>query len=192
MEIATIAAVPVAMLAWLLPDPFGFGGGQTSTGAATTTQPATQPSSPATPQSPSSNPGGGGAPTGTSSAPGRRLADLTPDVGGVNIDVPADHRTIQMPCNSGQSDDQYREVRYRLGGAYSRFSSRVQVFGVDERSLVQVTVTVDDNNQYNQTLRGSGSVDLPYSVADADALTLSVTCQHRGGTVVFIDPTLTS
>jgi hypothetical protein len=141
-------------------------------------------------------------PTGAPNTPGtdarneRHLAELPLAQGGGTVSV-VRGRDLSMPCGSGQSDDQYRQIEYELPGPYASFTTRATAAGkADEEASVGVQVFVRARQERSDrvleagriVLQPNGSEPLTADITNARAILLRITCSVSSLNVTFTDP----
>jgi hypothetical protein len=182
VEIATVVAALVAIVALLLDhSPFGGDGDGSGGGSAITSTPAgptTQPPSPA--------PDGGATPTAVT----RFLTDLQPDSGGANVQRVGPH-SLRMSCGSGNSTDRDRTVTYLLpaGTAYRSFGTVVSVAGQRD-TRIQAFLLIDDQDAGQPVVPAGSTAPLAWHGERAGQLTLRILCDVGATTATFTDPGL--
>ena len=134
-------------------------------------------------------------PTQTTAPNERHLAELPLAQGGGAVQVSG--RDLSMPCGSGQSDDQYRQIVYELPGPYTSFTTDATAKGkADVEASVGVQVFVRARQEKSDrtlearriALTANTSQPLTADVADARAILLRITCSASTLNVTFTDP----
>jgi hypothetical protein len=111
--------------------------------------------------------------------------------------TPGTDADLSMPCGSGQSDDQYRQIEYELPGPYASFTTRATAAGkADEEASVGVQVFVRARQERSDrvleagriVLQPNGSEPLTADITNARAILLRITCSVSSLNVTFTDP----
>jgi hypothetical protein len=135
-------------------------------------------------------------PSGTIATNERRLAELPLTQGGGVVKV-IDGTNLSMPCGSGQSDDQFRQIEFELPGPYASFTTQVTAAGkADKETSVGVQVFVRARQERSDrtleaarvVLAPKGSDPLTADITNARALLLRITCSVSTLSVTFTDP----
>jgi hypothetical protein len=102
-----------------------------------------------------------------------------------------------MPCGSGQSDDQYRQIEYELPGPYASFTTRATVDGkTDVEASVGVQVFLRARQERSDrtpearriAVKVNTSEPLTADITNARAILLRITCSASTLNVTFTDP----
>ena len=180
--IAGVVAAGAAVAVFVVPTRDG----RNETDRANTTQSAEATQNPTSAPNPS-----------RASAPNERhLAELPLAQGGGAVKVNGG-RDLEMPCGSGQSDDQYRQIEYALPAAYASFATHATASGkADREASVGVQVFVRARQERSDrtleagrtVLPANGSGPLTADITNARAILLRITCSASTLTVTFSDP----
>jgi hypothetical protein len=184
VEIATVVAGVVALLAYALPR----GPSHDATTGAGTTAPLGPPSSP--PAGPQST---------QPAVPGLPLTELTPTEGASYLSRTGTGSTLAVRCPG--LDEPSRTVVYDIRGQYRRLVAQVRVTGAPEPPATSaLEVLADDVRTGVVSIVGDGSRPLSADLtvpdpqaadpAPAQRLSLRITCRLVGPTVTLIDPRL--
>jgi len=178
--VVTVIALIVAILEWQFPQ--GPGGAEPRP-SNTGDPPSSPPSQPPTR-------------TPLPDAEIRYLRDLAPASGAINLDREAmtagrDAHEVVLPCGSGRSNDQEREVRYQLRSRYAVFSTDIRIRGdADPDIRAQVIVLSDESLVLSKHLRLGQSFALSADVAGAELLTLRLRCESIALSAAFAEASL--
>jgi hypothetical protein len=141
-------------------------------------------------------------PTSAPNSPGtgqpneRHVAELPLAQGGGAVSV-VGGTDLSMPCGSGQSDDQYRQIEYVLPAAYASFTTRATAMGkADEEARVGIQVFIRARQERSDRvlevrridLQANGSESLTADITNARAILLRITCSASTLSVTFTDP----
>jgi hypothetical protein len=200
VEVASLIAAVIAVIAYVFPRATGGDGGPGRTdspGAAASTGAAASAGDPTGSQPAGSQPSVSGptapaAPAG----PSRFLSELTPSAGGFYLTRNAanDQRhALVMPCPPGTANSQSREVVYDLRGQYGRLIAGVQVSGSpDPPARTTVVVFADKQRARVVNLTGNAIRAESITLGSPQQLTLQISCGSPRTTVTFLVPQLFS
>jgi hypothetical protein len=188
VEIATVVAGVVALVAYLFPRPASDAGSGAAQRSGPPAAAATVPST--------------AAATGPSTPdPGLALTELTPSEGAAYLSTTGTASTIALRCPSGNSGDTSRTVVYDVRGQYRRLVAQVQVSGSAKpptRSTLEVLADEDRTGLISVDGNGTKPLTAELTVPNrqgadpvpAQRLSLRVTCRLVGPTITLINPRL--
>jgi hypothetical protein len=188
-QVATILAVVVAVIAYVFPR---AAGDDSDRGTSV-------PNGPVPPSAGLNQSGrvtASQGPTEPASAERHYLTDLRPVAGGINLTPAPDDVTyahdLLIPCGSGQSDDQQREVAYAVRGNYREFRAAVQYGATTEPAVRAQLEVFADSRLVLGTVATSGEAERPLTarLGRPDMLRLRLTCAIDEGTLVLFDAEL--
>ena len=178
-SVAAVAAVVVALLAWLLP--MGGQGNPAAQGSTATPVPSPTVGSSAGPAGPT--PSASGPPASGSTV---NLTDIAPSAGAINLTRSSSPGVLVLPCPTNQSNDRSRIVSYDLLRSYHGLTGSASVAGFSRaEAKAEVEVLVDDVRVDNKVFAPGEQVPLAATLDGADRVSLRITCGQSDGTVTI-------
>jgi hypothetical protein len=116
----------------------------------------------------------------------RYVTELRPFAGAKNVRVARATKTehhLAMPCAVGKDRDLYREVRYRLRGAYGTITAELLNQG-DPKATSKVQLLGAEGMLYSARLAGA-PVRMKVDLAKSEYLRIRVYCTSSKSSVIF-------
>jgi hypothetical protein len=189
--IAALIGLVVAIFAWLNPQSPAeksdtFSHGQNSSNPDGQAKSSIEPARPS---------------TQSAAASGIGLAEVEISAGREN-ETPVPKRytgeryrgAVAIPCGTGEAKDQFREVRYLIGGTYDTFHAvlapRSKTQDQNESSDVQVEVFIDGTRRFNDVIATANETSLDLSVSGDRTLSFRLTCSKASALLLILQSSL--